>query len=62
MRVLLLFLKVLCIVTVLTLEGIMFFFGCALTFTEGYFILGLSMIIISLSAIVTEAIEFAKRM
>jgi hypothetical protein len=62
MRVLLLFLKVLCIVTVLAFEGLMFFFGCALTFTEGYFILGFSMIIISLSAIITEAIEFAKGM
>lgn len=61
MRVLLLFLKVLCIVTILASEGAMFFFGCALTFTEGYFILGASMIIISISAIVTEAIEFTKR-
>ena len=62
MRVLLLFLKVLCIITILAFEGAMFFFGCALAFTEGYSILGVSMILISLSAIVTEAIEATKRM
>lgn len=61
MRCLLLFLKVLCIVTILASEGAMFFFGCALTFTEGYFILGIAMVIISISAIITMGIELAKR-
>jgi hypothetical protein len=62
MHCLLLFFKVLCIVTIFASEGAIFLFGCALTFTEGYCILGISMIIISVSAIITTCIDFTKRM
>ena len=56
-----LFLKVWINVTVGLLEGVLFFWGCALTFTPGWHILGFTMLTSSLAAIIAQAIHCARK-
>ena len=56
-----LFLKVWINVTVGLLEGVLFLWGCALTFTPGWHILGFTMLTSSLAAIIAQAIHCARK-
>ena len=56
-----LFLKVWINVIVGLAEGILFLWGCALSFTPGWQVLGFTMLSGSLAAIITQAIYWAKR-
>lgn len=56
-----LFLKVWINVMVGLGEGVLFFWGCALTFTPGWQILGFTMLTSSLAAIIAQAIHCAKK-
>lgn len=56
-----LFLKVWINVMIGLGEGMLFFWGCALTFTPGWQILGFTMLTSSLAAIIAQAIHSAKK-
>lgn len=42
-------------------EGMIFFWGCALTFTPGWQILGFAMLTSSIAVIIAQAIHCAKK-